>query len=162
MTRPTIKLVVAYSDNRAIGRDNALPWRLKADLAHFKNTTMGCPILMGRNTWDSLGRPLPGRRNLVISRNPGLRADGASAYPSLRDALNDCQDEATVFVIGGAQIYAQVLPMADEVIATEVHAHVDGDAFFPALPPDQWEEVERQRQPEESGLAFDFVVYRRR
>lgn len=161
MTQPRISLVVAYSDNRAIGRDNALPWRLKADLAHFKRTTMGSPILMGRNTWDSLGRPLPGRRNLVISRNPALEAGGATVHASLRDAINACGDAATVFIIGGAQIYAQALPMADEIIATEVHTQTDGDAFFPPLPAG-WKEIERQPQPPENGLDFDFVVYRRR
>src|SRR3546814_17774757 len=87
MTTPRIKIIVAYSDNRVIGRDNTLPWRLSGDLAHFKRTTMGCPIVMGRNTWDSLGRPLPGRRNLVISRNPDLAADGATVCGSLRAAL---------------------------------------------------------------------------
>jgi dihydrofolate reductase len=157
---PTITLVVAYSSNRAIGRDNALPWRLKADLAHFKRTTMGSPIIMGRHTWDSLGRPLPGRQNLVVSRNSSLSLEGATVHASLRDAIDACGDAATVFVIGGAQIYAQALPIADEIIATEVHTHTEGDAFFPPLS-SEWKEIERQPQPQENGLDFDFVVYRR-
>jgi dihydrofolate reductase len=160
MTQPRISLVVAYSDNRAIGRDNALPWRLKADLAHFKRTTMGNPIVMGRHTWDSLGRPLPGRRNLVVSRNPGLKAEGATVHASLQDAIDACGDAAAVFIIGGAQIYTQALTMADEIIATEVHTQTEGDAFFPSLS-SEWKEIERQPQPPENGLDFDFVVYRR-
>lgn len=160
MTQPRISLVVAYSDNRAIGRDNALPWRLKADLAHFKRTTMGNPIVMGRHTWDSLGRPLPGRRNLVVSRNPGLKAEGATVHASLQDAIDACGDAVAVFIIGGAQIYTQALTMADEIIATEVHTQTEGDAFFPSLS-SEWKEIERQPQPPENGLDFDFVVYRR-
>src|SRR3546814_14248347 len=113
MTTPRIKIIVAYSDNRVIGRDNTLPWRLSGDLAHFKRTTMGCPIVMGRNTWDSLGRPLPGRRNLVISRNPDLAADGATVCGSLRAALAECPDAETAYIIGGAQIYQQALGLAE-------------------------------------------------
>src|SRR5690606_22347407 len=159
MAQPYIKLVVAYSSNRVIGRDNDLPWRLPSDLAHFKRMTMGQPILMGRKTWESLGRPLPGRPNLVISRNAGYVAEGASVFTSLADALAACQDEASVCVIGGAQIFADALPLADEVIATEIHAHVDGDVFFPTLPAGQWHETERLPQPEENGYRYDFVTY---
>jgi dihydrofolate reductase len=161
MAAPTIKIIVAYSTNRAIGKDNALPWRLKGDLAHFKRTTMGCPIIMGRNTWESLGRPLPGRQNLVISRNPDLVAGGATVCHSLAAAVDECVGSRAVFVIGGAQIYRQALDMADEIIATEVHANIDGDAFFPALPDGRWVETERAPQPAEQGLDYDFVTYRR-
>lgn len=159
MAIPIIKIIVAYSTNRAIGKDNTLPWRLKGDLAHFKRTTMGCPIIMGRNTWESLGRPLPGRQNMVISRNPDLVADGATVCHSLAAAVDECAGSTAVFVIGGAQIYRQALDMADEVIATEVHAHIDGDAFFPPLPDGQWAETERVPQPTEQGLGYDFVTY---
>lgn len=162
MSQPRIKFVVAYSDNRAIGRDNALPWRLPSDLAHFKRNTMGQPIIMGRKTWESLGRPLPGRPNLVISRDPGFSAQGATVFTSLRAALDNCPPETPACIIGGAQIFEHALPLADEIIATEVHAHVDGDVFFPPLPASEWEETERLAQPEENGYSFDFVVYRRR
>ena len=162
MTQPRIKFVVAYSDNRTIGRDNALPWRLPSDLAHFKRNTMGQPIIMGRKTWESLGRPLPGRPNLVISRDAAYNAPGATVFPSLHAALASCSSETPVCIIGGAQIFQQALPQADEIIATEVHADVDGDVFFPPLPPSEWTEIERQPQPEENGYSFDFVVYRRR
>lgn len=161
MATPTIKIIVAYSTNRVIGHDNALPWRLKGDLAHFKRTTMGRPIIMGRNTWESLGRPLPGRTNVVISRNPAFQAQGASVCGSLDAAIEQCTNSDAVFVIGGAQIYQLALPAVDEIIATEVHTTVAGDAFFPPLPTDQWVETERLPQPPENGLEHDFVVYKR-
>ncbi|HEY9278770.1 MAG TPA: dihydrofolate reductase [Eoetvoesiella sp.] len=161
MPYPYIKFVVAYSDNRVIGRDNALPWRLPSDLAHFKRNTLGQPIIMGRNTWESLGRPLPGRPNLVVSRNSNFHAEGASVFASVQDALSSCADQPSVCIIGGAQIFEQTLPLADEIIATEVHAQVDGDVFFPVLNPAQWQETERLAQPHENGYDFDFVVYKR-
>jgi len=162
MAAPRLILVVAYADNRVIGRDNTLPWRLPGDLAHFKRTTLGHPIVMGRNTWESLGRPLPGRTNIVITRNPAYAATGAVVVPSLQAALQarpPGQDD--VCVIGGAQIYALALPLAHRIVATEVHAQVDGDAYFPELPAGQWREVSREPQPVENGYAYDFVVYER-
>ena len=161
-TPPIITLVVAYAANRAIGRDNTLPWRLPADFAHFKRTTMGHPIVMGRNTWESLGRPLPGRLNVVITRTPDYQAPGAVVAHSLPEALAACGDVPRICIIGGAQIYTLALPIADEIIATEVQAHVDGDAFFPDLPAGQWQEAERLPQPEENGYTYDFVRYVRK
>ncbi|GAB2884298.1 dihydrofolate reductase [Paralcaligenes ginsengisoli] len=162
MPSPIVRIIVAYSENRAIGRNNTLPWRLPGDLAHFKRTTLGQPIIMGRNTWDSLGRPLPGRRNVVVSRNPGFTASGASVHGSLTEALAACRAEPGVCIIGGAQIYAQALEYAHEIIATEVHAQVDGDAFFPSLNKAEWQETERLPQAEENGYRYDFVTYRRK
>lgn len=159
---PRLTLVVAYSDNRVIGRDNALPWKLPGDLAHFKRTTLGSPIIMGRKTWESLGRPLPGRTNVVVSRNTEYAATGAVVVPTLQAAVQACGDVADAYVIGGAQIYEQALPLAQRLIATEVHAVVEGDAFFPALPAGQWQEISRESQPAENGYAYDFVVYERR
>lgn len=161
MPAPLIRLVVAYTDNRIIGRDNGLPWRLPSDLAHFKRTTLGHPIIMGRKTWQSLGRALPGRRNLVISRNPDLPTPGAETQPSLQAALAQCTDCSIVCVIGGAQIFDQALAQADEIVATEIHERIDGDVYFPELDPTQWQETSREAQPEENGLDYDFVVYRR-
>jgi len=158
---PRITLVVAYAANRAIGRDNTLPWHLPADFAHFKRITMGHPIVMGRKTWESLGRPLPGRHNVVISRNANYQAPGATVVTSLPQALAACGQVARICIIGGAQIYAQALEMADEIIATEVKTEVDGDAFFPVLAQEQWQEVARLPQPEENGYAYDFVTYAR-
>jgi len=162
MAQPYLKLVVAYSANRVIGRDNDLPWRLPADLAHFKRTTMGQPILMGRKTWESLGRALPGRANYVISRDPDYVAEGARVFSSLSSALAACQSELTACIIGGAQIFKDALPLADEIVATEIHADIDGDVFFPMPPEQEWVEHERLPQPEENGYRYDFVVYRRR
>lgn len=158
----TVSLIVAYSTNRTIGRDNALPWRLPGDLAHFKRTTMGSPVIMGRKTWESLGRPLPGRRNIVITRQAGYQASGAETAASLAQALEMTRDLAEVFVIGGAQIYEQSLSVANRIVATEVHAHVEGDAFFPQLDLNTWQETSRHRQPEENGLSYDLVEYRRK
>lgn len=155
-----IQLVVAYSANRVIGRNNTLPWRLPSDLQHFKRVTMGKPIIMGRNTWHSLGRPLPGRPNLVLSRDPGFTAEGATMHPNLASAIAACGDAEAICIIGGEQVFKAALDIADEIIATEVHAQVEGDTFFPELP-SGWVEVERFAQPEENGLAFDFVTYRK-
>lgn len=155
---PSLSLIVAYSRNRTIGLDNTLPWRLPGDLAHFKRTTLGCPIIMGRKTWESLGRALPGRTNIVVTRDPAYQATGAVVVHDLDAALAACGDVDQAFVIGGAQIYAQALGMASTLIATEVHAEVTGDAFFPALP-DGWRETSRQPQPEENGYRYDFVTY---
>lgn len=162
MPMPLIQLVVAYSENRVIGRDNALPWRLPADLAHFKRTTMGHPIIMGRNTWESLGRALPGRPNLVVSRNADYQAEGASVHPSLEAALQACDATDTICVIGGEQLFRHALPLAHEIVATEVHAHIDGDTWFPELEQSAWEEIERLPQPEQNGYKFDFVKYRKK
>lgn len=159
MSLPRIQLVVAYSDNRVIGRDNALPWRLPTDLAHFKRVTLGQPIIMGRKTWESLGRPLPGRPNLVVSRNAAYQAPGATVYPSVEAALADCEGAARACVIGGEQIFQLTLPIAHEIVATEVHAQVEGDTFFPPVDSGAWQEVERTPQVEENGYTFDFVTY---
>ena len=158
----TVSLIVAYASNRTIGKDNALPWKLPADLAHFKRTTMGCPVIMGRKTWESLGRALPGRRNIVITRQPGYQAIGAETASSLDQALEMTRDNVECFVIGGAQIYQQSLDVATRIVATEVHAQVDGDAFFPDLDKNMWQETSRTSQPEENGLRYDLVEYRRK
>ena len=158
---PRLTLIVAYASNRVIGRDNGLPWKLPGDLAHFKRTTLGHPIIMGRKTWESLGRPLPGRANIVITRQAGYAAAGAVVVTSLQAALDACPKDTDPFVIGGAQLYTLALPAADRIVATEVHAEVDGDAWFPELPQNQWRETDRQPQPEENGLRYDFVTYER-
>src|SRR5690554_5083866 len=125
--RPLLQIVVAYARNRVIGRDNDLPWRLPSDLAHFKRVTMGCPIIMGRKTWESLGRPLPGRLNVVISRNPAYQAEGATLCTNLKEALHACGDAPRACIIGGEQLFRDALPAVDEIIATEIHADIEGD-----------------------------------
>jgi dihydrofolate reductase len=121
-----------------------LPWRLPEDLQHFKRTTMGAPIIMGRKTWDSIGRPLPGRRNIVVSRNRDLHIEGADVVGSLEDAQRLCVGVEQVFLIGGAQLYAEALPSADRLIVTEIDADVEGDAFFPAVDRTTWVETARE------------------
>ncbi len=157
-----LTLIVARARNGVIGRDNTLPWRLPEDLAHFKRTTMGAPVIMGRKTWESIGRPLPGRRNIVVSRNAQLRLDGAETASSLEDALRLCVGVEQVFLIGGAQLYAEALPSADRLIVTEIEADIEGDAYFPDIDPQRWIATERERHHSEAnGFDYAFVTYER-
>lgn len=162
--KPIIRMVVAYASNRCIGKDNDMPWRLPSDLAHFKRVTLGHPIIMGRKTWESLGRPLPGRANIVVSRDDSYQADGATVYGSFGAALQAGTSNNTdvCCIIGGQQIFTLGLTIADEIYATEIQSVIEGDTFFPALPTDQWVETDRQPQPEENGLRYDFVIYQRK
>ena len=156
-------LIVAMTPERVIGINNTLPWHLPRDLQHFKNTTMGCPVIMGRKTWDSIGRPLPGRLNVVVTRQAGLVLDGATVVHSLDDAIQTVAGQPRVFVIGGANIYEQALPLADELYLTEVETKVDGDAWFPQTEPAHWEEVENVFAPadEKNLLNCRFRTLRR-
>ncbi len=159
-----ISLVVAMDDNRLIGRDNALPWRLPDDLKQFKRLTLGKTVLMGRKTWQSLGRPLPDRANWVLTRDPQFHADGARVFHTL-DAVLDAFPQGELMVIGGAELYRQLLPLAQTIHLTEVHARVDGgDTWFPALDADEWEraEVEPHAADERHAHAFSFVRLQRR
>lgn len=161
--RPELVLIVARAANGVIGRDNALPWRLKADLQRFRALTMGHPILMGRKTWESLGRPLPGRRNLVLSRNAGFRAEGAEAFTTVEAALDAAAGSERIFIIGGAQLYRTLIARADTLLITEVHAEVDGDAHFADVDTAVFAEVAREFQAADADNQFDvdFVEYRR-
>lgn len=156
-------LVAARARNGVIGRDNELPWRLRADLAHFKRVTMGHPIVMGRKTWESLGRPLPGRRNMVVTRNAAYVAEGAEVFTSPQAAVAAANTDA-VYVIGGAELYRQLLTSADRLVLTEVDADVDGDAHFPDFDPAQFIEVSREAHRADADNEHDyaFVEYRRR
>ncbi|HVR50322.1 MAG TPA: dihydrofolate reductase [Pseudorhodoferax sp.] len=157
----TLHLIWAQAANGVIGKDNALPWRLPEDMAHFKATTMGCPVLMGRKTWDSLPprfRPLPGRQNLVLTRQAGWRAEGATRVATLDEALAQCAADARIWVTGGAEVYALALPRATSAVVTEIEAAFEGDAHAPALGP-AWTEVARERHRSANGLAFSFVRY---
>jgi dihydrofolate reductase len=157
-----LTLVVARARNGTIGRDNKLPWRLPEDLSHFRRTTMGAPVIMGRKTWDSIGRPLPGRRNIVVSRNPDLRIEGAEVAGSLEDAQRLCVGVDQIFLIGGAQLYAEAMPSADRLVVTEIDADVAGDAFFPAIDRAQWVETAREtHHSEANGFDYAFVTYER-
>jgi len=157
-----LTLIVARARNGTIGRDNTLPWRLPEDLQHFKRTTMGAPVIMGRKTWDSIGRPLPGRRNIVVSRNRDLKLEGAEVVASLEDAQRLCVGVEQVFLIGGAQLYAEALPSADRLIVTEIDADVPGDAFFPAVDRTRWIELARETHHSEANrFDYAFVTYER-
>jgi dihydrofolate reductase len=151
-------LIVARARQGVIGRDNAMPWHLPADLAHFKRTTLGHPVIMGRRTWDSIGRALPHRRNIVVSRSPGFRAPGAQVVPSLAEAWRAADDADEAFVIGGGQLYAQALPGIDRIYLTEIDADVAGDTRFPELPPGPWRETLLGEHPADGrnpyGLRF--------
>ena len=161
--RPVIALVAAMDEARVIGRDNALPWRLPADLAHFKALTLDKPILMGRKTWESLPGLLPRRRHLVVSRDPGYRAEGCEVFGSLEAAIG-AVDEPELMIVGGASIYAQALPQADRLHLTIVQAQVAGDTWFPAWNPAEWNEVARVERPadERNAFAMTFVDLIRR
>lgn len=157
-----LTLIVARARNGTIGRDNNLPWRLPEDLAHFKRTTMGAPIIMGRKTWESIGRPLPGRRNIVVTRNPALKIEGCDVVTSLEDAQRLCVGVEQVFLIGGAQLYAEALPSADRLIVTEIDADIPGDAFFPAPDMSRWVMTAREaHRSEANGFDYAFVTYER-
>ena len=165
----TLSLIAAVARNGAIGKDNALLWHLPEDLKFFKRTTLGCPVIMGRKTYDSIGRPLPGRRNVVVTRNPAWSAPGVESALSLDAALQLVADDAPkVFVIGGAQLYEQALPLADEVVLTEVGADFSGDTFFPPWNKSSFKEVSREdhvapdaRGPDGQSLRYAFVVYQK-
>lgn len=164
-TTPPLHLIYARAANGVIGHNNALPWHLPEDLAHFKRQTLGCPVLMGRKTWDSLPprfRPLPGRLNLVLTRQPGWRAEGAQAVSSLQEALALCPPDRPAWVIGGAEVYTLALPRAQQAVVTEIERDFEGDAHAPTLDACVWREVARNPQVSADGMAFAWVVYERR
>jgi dihydrofolate reductase len=163
--RPLLILIAAVARNGVIGVDNRLPWRLPEDLRHFKATTLGHPVIMGRKTWESLGRPLPGRLNIVITRNPDYAAGGAVVVTSLPAALSAAAAAlppgGEAYLIGGAELYAQALSFADRLVLTEIDADFPGDAFFPAFDRRRWREVDRQPAVSADGLPYAFVTYQR-
>lgn len=164
-----LAIIVAAAENGVIGRNNALPWHLSEDLRYFKRVTMGKPIVMGRKTFESIGRPLPGRTNIVISRNPDYSPEGVRRVASLDEALELAERIAgadgarEAVIIGGAQIYAMALPRADRLYITRVHAVVEGDALLPTINWPRWREISRERHLAAGGNPYDysFVVYDR-
>jgi dihydrofolate reductase len=164
MTQPRLTLIVARARNGVIGKDNAMPWKIPGEQAYFKRVTMGHPIIMGRKTWESIGRPLPGRRSIVITRNPGFVAAGAEVVTGLDAALAACAGAAEAFVIGGAELYCLALPRADRLLITEIDHDFDGDTTFPAPDSARWRELARDHHPptEERPFAVDYVEYLRR
>jgi len=163
MTSPRINLIYARAANGVIGKDGVMPWHVPEDMAHFKQLTHGCPVIMGRKTWDSLPpkfRPLPGRTNIVITREADWQADGAQRAGSLEEALAQAGDAPDIWVIGGGQIYAQAEPLASCVEVTEIARDFDGDTYAPTLGP-AWRETARSTHVSAKGLPFSFVTLER-
>ena len=158
-----LSLIAAMADNRVIGHENRLPWHLPADLQHFKAITLGKPVLMGRKTWESIGRPLPGRTNIVITRDTGYVAEGCVVAHSLEEAVRAAGEAAEVMVIGGAQLYRQALPLADTLYLTLVHAEIRGDTRFPAWQPGEWRETARidHEADDRNPHAYSFITLER-
>jgi dihydrofolate reductase len=164
-----LSLIAAVAENRVIGRNGKLPWYLPKDLRYFRAVTMGKPVLMGRKTWESMNRPLPGRTNIVITRQQGYQAEGARVVADLGGAIELAESVAAsdggdeIMIIGGAEIYQLALPQADRLYLTEVHAAVEGDVLFPDWQREAWQEVSREDEParDEDSHAYSFVVYQR-
>lgn len=154
-----ISFVVAMDENRAIGKDNDLPWYLPNDLKHFKKTTMGKPIVMGRKTYESIGKPLPGRENIVVTRDESYKAEGTTIVHSVDEVLKINAEE--ICVIGGTEIFNMFLPAADRLYITEIHHTFDADTYFPELSADEWKEVSRKEGivDEKNKYPHEFVVY---
>ncbi len=154
-----LNLIFARARNGVIGKDNTLPWHLPEDLAHFKQTTLGQPVVMGRKTWESLPpkfRPLPGRTNIVVTRQTDWQADGAMVAHSIEEAVQQCPTDTQVWVIGGAEVYAQAMPLAKCAVVTEIDADFEGDAFAPSFD-DSWQETARTTHVAANGLTYSFV-----
>jgi dihydrofolate reductase len=158
-----IALIAAMAENRVIGRENRLPWRLSADLRRFKALTMGKPVIMGRSTYESIGKPLPGRDNIVLTRDPQYRAPGCRVVHSLEQALEAAAGHVEVMVIGGADLYRQTLDRAERLYLTLVKAAVDGDTLFPAMEAREWRELERESHfaDDQNQYDYDFVTLER-
>lgn len=164
MSSPSITLIVAAAENNAIGKDNKMLWHLPNDFKYFKNSTMDHSIVMGRKTFESIGKALPGRRNIVISRQLDFQAEDVDVANSLQEVLTYCRDEREIFIIGGAQIYKQSLPLAQKVLLTRVHTSIAAaDAYFPELPADCWEllSAEAHHKDEKHAYDYTFEVYKR-
>ena len=155
-----LHLIVAHARNGAIGIDGKLPWYLPEDLTHFKRTTLGKPVIMGRKTWESLGRPLPGRKNVVITRQADYVAEGACVVPTIEAALEAVKDEPVAFIMGGAQIYEQTLPLVKVAHVTVINADYDADAYFKPLDDEHWLLDEEQTFPATDAHPFSFSIRR--
>jgi dihydrofolate reductase len=158
-----VSQIAAMSENRVIGKDNQLLWHMPNDLKHFKNTTSGHTVIMGRKTFDSVGKPLPKRRNIIITRQT-ITIEGCEVVNSVEAALELCKDEDEVFIVGGAEIYKLSLHVTDRVYLTVIHHHFEGDSFFPELVANEWKEVSRENHPadEKNAFAYTFITYERR
>jgi dihydrofolate reductase len=159
--KPRVTVIAAVAANRVIGKDNALPWRLREDLQRFRRLTTGHTIVMGRKTFESLGRLLPERTHMVVSRSREYAPTGCLVANSLDEAVARCADLDEIFIIGGAEIYLQALPLADRLQLTEIHSDFAGDALFPEMNRAEWHEASRECHQADAGLSYDFVTYDR-
>lgn len=159
----SLSIISGMDRNRLIGNNNALPWHLPADMAFFKRTTMGKPVLMGRKTWQSIGRPLPGRRNIVITRNPDFKPEGSETADSIEAALALVGEHTEAMLMGGSSLYEQTMGIADTLYITEIHHVFEGDAWFPKIDPAIWKEVSREEYAADKKNRYDhaFVKYLR-
>jgi dihydrofolate reductase len=155
-----VSMIAAMAKDRVIGLNGSMPWHLPADLAHFKRSTMGCPVIMGRKTYDSIGRPLPGRENIVLSRSSSLKLKGCVVVSTLEDALSKLGDASEVFIIGGQQLYQQALPLADRLYLTHIDAEFEGDTFFPDYSGIQWKQlsIESLSGDEKNAWPYRFEI----
>ena len=162
--RSSLSIIVAMAKNRTIGVNNTLPWRCPEDLKHFKALTMGHHMIMGRKTFDSIGKPLPGRTTVVVTRDKGLKIEGCLIAHSLQDAIKLCAGDAEAFIVGGADIYSQSLQLADTLYITEIQQDVEGDAHFPEFDRKLWQETAREVRTQETPqpLDYHFVTYCRK
>lgn len=158
-TGPRVYLVAAVATNGVIGKDGHLPWHLPEDLKHFKKLTLGHPVIMGRRTWESLKGPLPGRENIVVTRQAGYDAPGASVASSLEGALALCAGEPVAFVIGGTTLFEESLPIAAGLVMTEIYRDYEGDTWFPDYDRSKWRQTQREAHTAANGMRFDFVLY---
>jgi dihydrofolate reductase len=161
---PKISILVAMAKNRTIGINNTLPWRCPEDLKHFKALTMGHHMIMGRKTFDSIGKPLPGRTTVVVTRNANLKIEGCVIAHSLQEAIAACAGDEEIFIVGGAELYAQSIPLADTLYLTEIQQEISGDAHFPAINHSEWQETAREKRTQEQpqALEFHFTTYSRK
>lgn len=159
-----LSIIVAMARNRTIGFNNTLPWRIPADMKHFKSLTMGHHVIMGRKTYDSIGKPLPGRIMVVLTRNQALKIDGCTMAYSLEEALKACAEDDEIFIIGGAELYARAIQLVDTIYLTEIQQDIEGDAYFPEFDKKLWQESAREKCSQEipQKLEYHFVIYRRK
>jgi dihydrofolate reductase len=158
-----LSLIVAVDENNLIGHNNQLPWHLPADLKYFKSVTMGKPIIMGRKTFDSIGKPLPGRKNIIITRNNNFKAAGCEVYTDINEAIKNCEFEEECFVIGGAELFRIALPLASKLYLTKIHLQFEGDTFFPAIENRIWKltAADHHLKDEKNKYDYSFFIYSR-
>jgi len=163
MPKPILSIITAMDNNRLIGKNNALPWHLPEDLAFFKRTTLNKPIIMGRKTFESIGRPLPGRTNIIISRNSDYKVEGCVVLNSIEAVLEYCKNDNEIMLIGGASLYEQWLPYAHQMYLTRIDNEFEGDAWFPEYHPEQWETVwhESHTSKQDPTLKYQFIKLKR-